>query len=394
MEKNNTLKSYSPSINRKLSVKSLKSNIPKKIELCDDLLKINLGNNKNPKCYNYDNKEVKKLLIQNLKSSKHLDPLKFRAPKQLYGNCWFNTMFVSFFFSDKGRKFFRFFREFMIKGKKIDNSIIEDEKLREMFFILNLFIEASYNQNYDINSNNVTIKNKNNIKNKVKNNIKNKIKINKKTIKKNLNKENLYNKISELTNNLNTNYYIKVIHDRINHLVYNELPKVDEAGNPLVFYKTLMNYLNYNLLKLMNLNIYENINIQSLLQEKFENYYKIPDIIILEDTISGNEKHNSDYELTYNLKQKNKNYKYVLDSIIITNKGHFKPRANSHFVSLATINKEEYKFDGDSYSRLSKFKWKSLINKDINWVFKENPNIYPEKYNFKHGYKILFYYRT
>ena len=385
MKKTNTFKSYSPSINRKLSVKSLKSNIPKKIELCDNLLKINLGNNKNPKCYSYDNKEVQKLLIKNLKSSKHLDPLKFIPPKQLNSNCWFNTMFVSFFFSDKGRKFFRFFREFMIKGKKIDNSIIEDEKLREMFFILNLFIEASYNQTLNIYKKN-TLKNKNYTK------IKSKTRV--KTIKKNYINENLFYKISQLTNNLNTNYYIKVIHDRINHLVYNELPNIDDAGNPLVFYKTLMNYLNYNLLKLMNLNIYENINIQSFLQEKFENYYKIPDIIILEDTISGNEKHNSDYELTYNLKQKNKNYKYVLDSIIITNKGHFKPRANSHFVSLATINKEEYKFDGDSYSRLSKFKWKSLINKDIDWVFKENPNIYPEKYNFKHGYKILFYYRS
>ena len=30
-------------------------------------------------------------------------------------------------------------------------------------------------------------------------------------------------------------------------------------------------------------------------------------------------------------------------------------------VSVLTINNEEYKFDGDSYSRLSKFKWKKLI---------------------------------
>jgi len=384
MKKNSSFKreskhSYSPSINKRLSVRSLKSYAPKKLELCDDLLKINLGTNKNPKCYKYDNNKVQKLLINNLKSSKHLDALKFIAPKQLYGNCWFNTMFVSFFFSDKGRKFFRFFREFMIKGKKIDNTSIDDKILKKMFFILNLFIEASYNQSEFKENNNKTIKNK-----KKKN----------KTMKKQLNSGNLYSKINSLTNNLNTNFYIKLIHERINKLVYNELPDIDEAGNPLVFYKTLMNYLNYNLLKMMNLNIYENINIQSFLQEKFENYYKIPDIIILEDHISGNNKHTTNHELSYTLKQKNKTYKYVLDSIIITNKGHFKPRANSHFVSLATINKEEYKFDGDSYSRLSRFKWKSLINKDSDWVFKENPNIYPEKYNFKYGYKILFYYRS
>ena len=385
MKKNSSLKreskhSYSPSINKRLSVRSLKSYAPKNLELCDDLLKINLGTNKNPKCYKYDNIKVQKLLIKNLKSSKHLDASKFIAPKQLYGNCWFNTMFVSFFFSDKGRKFFRFFREFMIKGKKIDNTLIDDKILKKMFFILNLFIEASYNQSEFKEKNNKTIKNK-----KKKN----------KTMKKQLNSGNLYSKINSLTNNLNTNFYIKLIYERINKLVYNEVPNIDEAGNPLTFYKTLMNYLNYNLLKMMNLNISENINIQSFLQEKFENYYKIPDIIILEDHISGNEKkHTTNYELSYTLKQKNKTYKYVLDSIIITNKGHFKPRANSHFVSLATINKKEYKFDGDSYSRLSRFKWKSLINKDSDWVFKENPNIYPEKYNFKYGYKILFYYRS
>ena len=267
----------------------------------------------------------------------------------------------------------------MIKGKKIDNTSIDDKILKKMFFILNLFIEASYNQSEFKEKNNKTIKNK-----KKKN----------KTMKKQLNSGNLYSKINSLTNNLNTNFYIKLIYERINKLVYNGVPNIDEAGNPLTFYKTLMNYLNYNLLKMMNLNIYENIDINSFLQEKFENYYKIPDIIILEDHISGNNKHTTNHELSYTLKQKNKTYKYVLDSIIITNKGHYKPRANSHFVSLATINKEEYKFDGDSYSRLSRFKWKSLINKDSDWVFKENPNIYPEKYNFKYGYKILFYYRS
>ena len=78
-------------------------------------------------------------------------------------------------------------------------------------------------------------------------------------------------------------------------------------------------------------------------------------------------KHTTTHELSYTLKQQNQTYKYVLDSIILTNKGHYKPKANSHFVSVATINKEEYKFDGDSYSRLSRFKWKSLINKDSDW---------------------------
>ena len=138
-------RSFSPSINKRLSVKSLKSLQPNKISFCKDLLKLRI--NKTKKCFLYSNKKVKKFLLHNLKATKHLDPKLFIAPKQLLGNCWFNTMFVTFFFSDKGRKFFRFFREYMIKGEKIDKTKIDDEKLAKMFFILNLYIEASYNQN-------------------------------------------------------------------------------------------------------------------------------------------------------------------------------------------------------------------------------------------------------
>ena len=34
-----------------------------------------------------------------------------------------------------------------------------------------------------------------------------------------------------------------------------------------------------------------------------------------------------------------------------------------------------------------------MINENKDWTFSENPNYYPEKYNFTKGYKILFYYR-
>ena len=95
----------------------------------------------------------------------------------------------------------------------------------------------------------------------------------------------------------------------------------------------------------------------------------------------------------YQVELNNKIYKYVLDSIILTNKDHYNPKANSHFVSVLTINKECYKFDGSSYSKLSKFNWKKILNKNIDFTFKENPEYYPEKYNLKYGYKILFYYR-
>jgi len=91
---------------------------------------------------------------------------------------------------------------------------------------------------------------------------------------------------------------------------------------------------------------------------------------------------------------KNEAITYVLDSIIITNKDHFDPDANSHFVSVLTVNSQEYKFDGSSVSKLERFKWKKMINSDKNWRFKENPKYEPEQYNFTKGYKIMFYYRS
>ena len=356
-------KSYSPSINKRLQVKSLRSLSKKNIYPCNDLLKINIGTRKKPNCKSYNNLKVKNLMLKNLKASKHLNPELFIAPKQLIANCWFNTMFVTFFFSDKGRKFFRFFRELMIKGEKYEGTKIEDNNLRKLFFILNLYIEASYNQNNDKN-----------------------------------NKLSLYNQVKNLTNNLDTNFYIKEIYNNIiaksNQYKKLDIPNIYEAGNPIDYYEALINYLDYNILKILRLNINSNINVKYLLDYKLKNYYVVPDIIILEDSIQSYSKNNTKYENYYNINIKNKNYNYVLDSIIITNKTFFKPKTNKHFVSVLTINDEQYKFDGDSYSRLSKFKWKNLININKDWDFIENPNYYPEKYNFTKGYKIMFYYRS
>ena len=356
-------KSFSPLINRKLFVKSLKTIKNNKINLCNNLLKLKIKVNNKYFCLNYNNKKVIELLLNNLKYSKNMDPSKFIAPKQIVANCWFNTMYVTFFFSDKGRKFFRFFRELMIKGEKFDGTKIIEKKLYELLFILNLYIEASYNQN---NSKNIDI--------------------------------NLYNKIKSLTNNLDTNYYIKEIYNIINNPKKSKkllnLHNIYEAGNPLLYYKTIINYLNYNILKILNINLYENGNIEEILFYRLNNYYVIPDIIVLEDSIEEKTKNITKYKNYYNINIKDQNYKYVLDSIIITNKSFFKHNTNKHFVSLLTINNEEYKFDGDSYSRLSKFKWKKLINSNKDWTFLENPNYHPEKYNFTKGYKIMFYYRS
>jgi hypothetical protein len=355
----NKNRSFSPLVNKKLDVNSLKTLKNRTIKLCDSLLEINTGTVIHPKCLKFNSMEVKKFLLKNLMSSKHLKPEKFIAPKQLYSNCWFNTMFVTFFFSDKGRKFFRFFRNLMITGKKQDNSMLDDQRLRKSLFIFNLYIEASYNQSLSGTSKN---------------------------------KMNLHEQVKILTSNLDTNFLIKNIYNIIkqNEPIY-DLPDIDESGNPLEFYQIIMQYLKYDVLNILRIDVDKNSKQKyKTTNEILDNLFKRErDIVVFEDHESG-----MDYETSYEVELKGKKYKYILDSIIMTNKGYYNPKDNSHFVSVLTINGVGYKFDGGSYSRLSKFNWKKQLNTNKDFTFKENPAFHPEKYNFSKAYKILFYYRT
>ena len=375
IKKNNSLvskvsivrRSFSPSINNKLKVHSLKTLKHRSLNICDSLLQVNVYINDKHICLPFNDKDVQGLLLHNLRASKHLDVSKFIPPIQLLSNCWFNTMFVTFFFSDKGRKFFRFFRELMIIGKKIDMTSIPIE-IAKIFFILNLFIEASYNQGSRSSI--------------------------------------LFEKLNSLTERLNTNYFVyhlyKIINKSSNSINPNllidnnnklyDIPNIEDAGNPLTYYETILEYLKYDTLKLLKHNITKLMDINEVIQNKYllNSFPAIPDIIILEDFQSGSQ-FNSTIKL---VDRENNTYTYVLDSIIITNKDHFQPDSNSHFVSVLTVNKQEYKFDGSSLSKLTPFKWKQMINKDKDWTFKEDPKYEPEVYNFTKGYKIMFYYRS
>ena len=357
--------SFSPLFNKKLRVHSLKTLKPQTLKLCDDLLHLQIIKNNRTICKSYNSSSVQELLLYNLKSSKHLDISRFIPPIQLSANCWFNTMFVTFFFSDKGRKFFRYFRELMITGRKLDNSLIPTS-IAKLFFILNLFIEASYNQN---------------TKSKA-----------------------LFRVLNNLTNKLNTNFFIYHIYQIINNkpnsinpdILFknnNKLYNINEAGNPIAYYESILKYLNYNTLQIMRVAFqFKSNDVSQVIKQKFYNdsLTNIFDIIIIEDFESK-----SIFETSYKLvDSKNITYNYVLDSIILTNKDHFNPEANSHFVSVLTCNNEEYKYDGSSISKFEQFKWKKLINTNKNWSFKENQKYEPELYNFTKGYKIMFYYRS
>lgn len=427
------VRSFSPSINKFLYKKNTNNindidNIVLDNLLCDNLLNINVNGN----CYKYDNILTKNYLLNllNKNLSNKLDIDNLTPPKQIYSNCWFNTMFIVFFFSDKGRKFFKFFRELMIKGEKIDGNKI-DKNLYKLFFILNLFIEASYNKKLYSNIKNIYLKNITKYvsikKQSLKQSLKQRLSFlkNHKTIRKfknikpiksiknitfklnkNYNKD-LRSKDKDLrtkNNNLilhaksfNTNYFILEIYKIIktNSLI-NKFPDINDAYNPIDYFNDIFNYLNYNPLKIKRLEIHYKItNFKLFLNNNINNIYRInnfvPEIIIIDDFTEDKINYNKNYSFTLN----DNIYKYKLDSIIITNKEFYLKNKNKHFVGLITINNEEYKFDGDAKSNhiLERFNWKKLINTNKDWSFKENINYIPEKYNLRRGYKILFYYR-
>ena len=92
----------------------------------------------------FDTKTAQKILLDNL-SSKTLQPASvIISPKQILSNCWFNTLFMVYFISDKGRKFFKFFRQLMIIGKTVKNTPIPPA-LWKSLSLLNLAIEGTLN---------------------------------------------------------------------------------------------------------------------------------------------------------------------------------------------------------------------------------------------------------
>ena len=326
-------KSFSPRVNKLLVSYTRKK--PKNFFLCSkDFLNINIGSEKNKKCVNYTSKEAQEFLLNNLKSIKKINCNNVIPPRQVLSNCWFNTFFVTFFISDKGRKFFKFFRQLMILGKTVNGKTIKKE-LREAFFILNIAIESSYNPS-----------------------------------------------LKNIALTFNTNLLIKKIYDNINknHKFDDHIPNIDEPGNPIDYYLTIINYLNannVNILPIVLTTTADDKFIEKIIDER--NVKNKPDIIIIEISDENAKKINN--------KSKEINVfgvNYRLDAAIV------RDTFQQHFCSLLTCNKNQYAFDGASYNKIQPKIWKDLLNKDENWKF-EGHNL---KWNFRKSYQILFYYRN
>lgn len=346
--------SYSPTINKELVMlqsiqreQVLDCNNEKAFEL-KEALQIGIpGKLFGKDCVPYYDKNAIKFLLKNLSANKHVQPDKIVPPMQTQSNCWFNTMFVTLFVSDKGRKFFHFFRQLMIEGVQADGQAIPS-KLRNGFALLNYAIDACL----------------------------------------------IGNKYAYI---LDTNGIIRNIYENIPESYKEKMPyitNVDEAGNPIRYYISLIYYLH---IKSIQLTFIQNTNEKwkDKLVSEVDKKPHLPHIIILEFYDSINKTVGESGKPTLAPQNKPRSFfvkgaKYILDSAII------RDTSQQHFCATLTCQNTEMAYDGMSFHRLVPLDWKKYINSDFSWGFdgSNNSDGTPLKWNFTNGYQMLMYYRV
>ena len=315
------------------------------------------------KCLNYNDERVKKHMLQLLENSiRRVDPSIIISPRQYQSNCWFNTMFVSFFISDYGRKFFSYFRQMMILGNaiRIKGTVDIKPAMRKALFNLNLMIHKSLTGKLNTIDTNLIIK----------------------TIYANIPRQGRYNKLG--------------------------IVAPGKANNPLSFYYSLMRFLNNTAIKIDTVSlassalsgkrkfnevvreyVVENIreDVSDHHKIKTGNDWKFPDIIVVEirDDESKDKKVNPK-------KIKIDNTSYSLDSVIL------RDTKAKHFCCGITINSKEYIFDGNTYTRMEPFRWSDLLVSLKKFKFGYRTPTRKEpfdlEWSFRKGYQMLIYYRT
>ena len=339
----NNLSSYSPSINKDLV--TLKSIPRKELYDCNIVSAFNLnqplqigipGHIYGRTCYNYNTPEAKKFLLRNLAADKHIDPTKIIPPIQSQSNCWFNAMFVTFFVSNKGRKFFHFLRQLMIEGKQKDGKIIP-ENIRNAFALLNFGIDACLTGNkfaYEFNTNSVI--------------------------------HQLYKSIPE-------SYKQK----------YPYIVDIDQAGNPLLYYMNIINYLNNGSINLLFIRSADS-TWKDKVVDAVNKMTHLPHIIVLEVYDDKASEFNKK-PVTFTVNEG----RYSIDSAVI------RDVSKQHFCATITCEGREMGYDGMSFHRLVPLEWKHKMNSDLNWKFEgtNNSDGTPLEWNFMKSYQLLMYYR-
>ncbi len=332
--------SYSPTVNRELV--TLKS-----IDYID-LMDCNADNAfkfKEPlqigvkgKCYYYYKPEAVQFMLRNLAANKHINPKQIIPPIQSQSNCWFNSMFVTFFVSDKGRKFFHFLRQLMIEGKQQDGTVIP-ERLRNAFALLNFGVDACLTGN-------------------------------------------------EFAYKLDTNRIIHAIFKAIPASYKKQYPfivDIDQAGNPLLYYVGIINYLHNSSIQLLLIRDVKNSGWKDEVSKYVHQMGHIPHIIVLEiydEEASAFNKKPTSFSVL--------DAKYEIDSAVV------RDMSKQHFCSVLTCEGQEMGYDGASFKRLVDLKWKNKMNTNTDWEFEGtkdyNGNIL--RWNFTKSYQLLMYYRV
>jgi len=291
------------------------------------------------KCVRSDLKIAKKQLLRNmLLLENNINPQNIISPIQKQTNCWFNTMFMTLFISDKGRKFFRFFRRLMITGKSYKGNTITPKRLRIALSNLNIAIESS-------------------LTGKI-------------------------NPVLNNTNNIIEEIYLSQKKTDQNPVIKNR----EEYGNPFYYYMALIDYLKSN-----------NLFIKVLGRESRSEQCFHVDLDCLKDSSDMSYDmivFETDDELSYEAKQSEKliynDKEFVLDSCCL------RDTSMKHYIAFLTIQKKEYVFDGGSHKKLVEFDWKKYIEWDLELdheLMGLSTNV-GKKWNFKQGWQYMFYYRV
>jgi hypothetical protein len=345
------LRSYSPSVNKLITRKSVDKIKLSGYSCKEDEIRID-----DYTCLKWKDKKTEEILLNNLKSKKPISAKDILGPNQNQANCWFNSFFVMFFISDKGRKFMKNFRRAMITGNITPNGKKKiPQKLRYPFWLLNKMVEASLIGRKDPYTY-ASLMDTNDVIKKIYNNL------------KSPNKTGFYRQPGQAGNPV-------VMIEKIMGF-FRGKSKTD-FGLEWENYKIIFDYNNFTDLTRKNSDLYKDI-----VGDK-------PKIIIVEMSDEGDNGYKGNKKAKVSDYKKKMSYKfgdleYKLDSVGIRDVD------KNHICALLTINGQDYMFDGENTTPLYQKKWRHLLNK--NETFKITPDVL-ERYNLTKGYQCLIYYR-
>jgi hypothetical protein len=329
-------KSYSPTVNELLT--NLQSLSPNPAAFaCENNQQIRIQKGSKIECVDWESEAAQSAMLKNLKR-KHIDFDRVIAPAQIEKNCWFNTFFMSFFVSDKGRKFFRYLRQEMITGKTPTGKATSKlTSLRWPFFLLNFYIESSI-----------------------------------------LGRDDPEN----FAEQMNTNTLIREIGMKLARTQKGVIPP-GKMGNPINYYVQITKYLTQTTIFFQPAvpNLLKKEVMEKHLTKTTQKVGRVPHIVTIV-VKPGKKKEEYLTENSYTVSDKT--YKYNLDSVIILSTD------KTQWCALITGNGKGYASDGSSFSRLTPYDWKTKINSDEEVSFEGST----KSYNFKTCETYLLYYRS